>query len=101
MKHILLVEDDSHLQFLITEELKDAGYDVAAASNGKEALSLLFDGNRNEPDLIIMDIRMPKMDGIDALATFSSQSSISPSSFIQPMQATATTLLSGPPMPTC
>ncbi|HNR50066.1 MAG TPA: response regulator [Deltaproteobacteria bacterium] len=67
MKHILLVEDDRHLQFLITEELKDAGYDVAAASNGKEALSLLFDGNRNEPDLIIMDIRMPKMDGIDAL----------------------------------
>lgn len=67
MKKILLVEDDSHLQFLITEELKDEGYDVMSASNGKEALSLLFDEQRGEPDLIIMDIRMPKMDGIDAL----------------------------------
>ncbi|HPW68341.1 MAG: response regulator [Desulfomonilia bacterium] len=67
MKKILLVEDDSHLQFLITEELKDEGYDVMSASNGKEALSLLFDEQRGEPDLIIMDIRMPKMDGLDAL----------------------------------
>lgn len=67
MKKILLVEDDSHLQFLITEELKDEGYDVISASNGKEALSLLFDEQHGEPDLIIMDIRMPKMDGLDAL----------------------------------
>lgn len=67
MNRILLVEDDSHLQFLITEELKDEGYDVTAASNGREALSLLFDENHEEPDLIILDIRMPKMDGIDAL----------------------------------
>ncbi len=67
MKKILLVEDDTHLQFLITEELKDEGYEVVSASNGKEALSLLFDEQREEPDLIIMDIRMPKMDGLDAL----------------------------------
>ena len=67
MKKILLVEDDNHLQFLITEELKDEGYDVMSASNGKEALSLLFDEQRREPDLIILDIRMPKMDGLDAL----------------------------------
>lgn len=67
MKKILLVEDDNHLQFLITEELKDEGYDVMSASNGKEALSLLFDEQRGEPDLIILDIRMPKMDGLDAL----------------------------------
>ncbi len=67
MKKILLVEDDSHLQFLITEELKDEGYDVISASNGKEALSLLFEEQCGEPDLIIMDIRMPKMDGLDAL----------------------------------
>jgi len=67
VKKILLVEDDKHLQFLIREELIDDGYDVAVASNGKEALSMLFDEKEQEPDLIIMDIRMPKMDGLDAM----------------------------------
>jgi len=67
MKKILLVEDDSHLQFLIKEELVDEGYDVSVASNGKEALSRLFDGDETEPDLIILDIRMPKMDGLDTM----------------------------------
>lgn len=67
MKKILLVEDDSHLQFLIKEELADEGYDVSIASNGKEALSRLFDGGEAEPDLIILDIRMPKMDGLDTM----------------------------------
>jgi CheY-like chemotaxis protein len=67
MKKILLVEDDSHLQFLIKEELSDEGYDVSIASNGKEALSKLFDEGQAEPDLIILDIRMPKMDGLDTM----------------------------------
>lgn len=66
MKKILLVEDDRHLQFLIREELAEDGYDVAVASNGKEALALLFDETIDEPDLIILDIRMPRMDGLDA-----------------------------------
>jgi CheY-like chemotaxis protein len=65
MKRILLVEDDRHLQFLIREELIEDGYEVAVASNGKEALTLLFDEMNHEPDLIILDIRMPKMDGLD------------------------------------
>ena len=67
MKRILLVEDDANLQFLIREELRDDGYDVSVTSNGKEALSFLLECNETQPDLIIMDIRMPKMDGIDAL----------------------------------
>jgi DNA-binding response OmpR family regulator len=67
MKKILLVEDDKHLQFLIKEELIEDGYNVSVASNGKEALSILFDEREEEPDLIILDIRMPKMDGIDAM----------------------------------
>ncbi|HQG31001.1 MAG TPA: response regulator [Deltaproteobacteria bacterium] len=67
MKKILLVEDDSHLQFLIKEELADEGYDVSVVSNGKEALSRLFDEGEAEPDLIILDIRMPKMDGLDTM----------------------------------
>ncbi|MBN2297142.1 MAG: response regulator [Deltaproteobacteria bacterium] len=67
MKKILLVEDDIHLQFLIKEELSDDGYDVSIASNGREALNFLLESDEIEPDLIIMDIRMPKMDGVDTM----------------------------------
>ncbi|HOO44893.1 MAG TPA: response regulator [Deltaproteobacteria bacterium] len=67
MKRILVVEDDVHLQFLIKEELSDDGYEVSIASNGREALDYLLESDRAEPDLIIMDIRMPKMDGVDTM----------------------------------
>jgi two-component system response regulator len=67
MKKILVVEDDSHLQLLMAEELRDEGYEVTTASDGRDALSLLFESGLEAPDLIIMDIRMPRMDGLDAL----------------------------------
>ncbi|MBN2299407.1 MAG: response regulator [Deltaproteobacteria bacterium] len=57
MKKILYVEDDKRLQVLIREELGNEDYDVITASNGKEALSILSDNNRNNIDLIIMDIQ--------------------------------------------
>jgi len=67
LKKILLVEDDVHLQFLIKEELNEDGYDVVIASNGKEAISMLKQTEGVDADLIIMDIRMPVMDGIEAV----------------------------------
>lgn len=57
VKKILYVEDDKRLQVLIREELGNEDYDVITASNGKEALSILSDNNRNNIDLIIMDIQ--------------------------------------------
>lgn len=67
MKKILLVEDDRHLQFLIKEELVEDGYEVTTASNGVEALSMIQAEISYEPDLIILDIRMPKMDGFETM----------------------------------
>lgn len=67
MKKILLVEDDRHLQFLIKEELVEDGYEVTTASNGVEALSMIQTEISYEPDLIILDIRMPKMDGFETM----------------------------------
>ncbi|MCE5274719.1 MAG: response regulator [Deltaproteobacteria bacterium] len=67
MKKILLVEDDRHLQFLIKEELMEDGYEVMTASNGVEALSMIQTEISYEPDLIILDIRMPKMDGFETM----------------------------------
>jgi two-component system response regulator (stage 0 sporulation protein F) len=63
-KKILVVEDEEGLRFLYEEELKAEGYEVLAARNGREAIEQLEKG---KPDLIILDIVMPVMDGMEAL----------------------------------
>ncbi len=63
-KKILLVEDEENLRLLYEEELKAEGYVVVSAGNGKEALRLLEGA---KPDLIILDIVMPVMDGMETL----------------------------------
>jgi len=67
MKKILLVEDDKHLRFLMEEELAEDGYKVITAADGVEAMSLIQAGGDMEPDLIILDIRMPRMDGLETM----------------------------------
>lgn len=62
---ILLAEDSTTNRMLATAILKGAGYHVTAASNGRELLNAL----RAEPfDLVLMDIFMPEMDGLQATA---------------------------------
>jgi DNA-binding response OmpR family regulator len=61
---ILLVDDDDGLRDLYEEELVEEGYEVLTAKNGKEALKRL---ERDKPDLVVLDIVMPKMDGMEAL----------------------------------
>ena len=63
-RKILLVEDEESLRLLYKEELETDGYEVLTAPNGKEALRQLEKG---KPDLIILDIVMPVMDGMEAL----------------------------------
>ncbi len=64
MTTILLVEDDENQRLLYEQELKHEGYEVVTASNGKEALKEV---QGKLPDIVIMDINMPKMDGIEAM----------------------------------
>jgi CheY-like chemotaxis protein len=64
MKHILVVDDEKHICELYRSELEDEGYSVSVANSGKEALDFV-EGAR--PDLIVLDIQMPGMDGIELL----------------------------------
>ena len=64
MAKLLIVEDEQHQRDLYAMELADEGYRVDQASNGKEAVELV---KNNKYDLVVMDIRMPEMDGIEAL----------------------------------
>ena len=63
-KRILVVEDDQGLRNLYQEELEEEGYEVLTANNGKEAIRIL---EREGADLIVLDIVMPQMDGMEAL----------------------------------
>lgn len=63
-KHkILIVDDEADIRELIEYNLKKEGYQVFTASNGQEGVA---EAKRVLPDLIILDIMMPKMDGIEA-----------------------------------
>ena len=62
---ILIVDDDDSIRSLLQQELGDAGYSVDQASNGKEALARV---RANRPNLIILDIMMPEMNGFDTAA---------------------------------
>jgi len=64
MPKILCVDDDVTLLLLYQEELSEEGYQVILAKDGKEALSKFV---KEKPDLVVMDIRMPVMDGIETL----------------------------------
>src|SRR5687767_5128531 len=61
-RFILIVDDDADVRESIREALDDEGYRVATAANGKAAVRLLRDDNLR-PDLILLDIMMPEMDG--------------------------------------
>ena len=62
-ERILIVDDEKEIRDLIDIYLKGEGYETIKAENGEEALSIL---NNSDIDLIILDIMMPKMNGIEA-----------------------------------
>lgn len=63
-KKILVVEDDISLLNVLSERLTEEGFSVLKAITGEEGLDLAI---KNHPDLILLDIVMPKMDGISML----------------------------------
>lgn len=66
MKKILIVDDDSNMRELLENRLKSNGYDVVEASNGVGAFVQAID---ERPDLILLDVNMPVMDGYKFVQT--------------------------------
>ncbi len=64
MKTVLVADDEVSIRKLYQRELSREGYSVLFASNAQEAIKM---ARENQPDLVIMDIRMPGMDGIEAM----------------------------------
>jgi DNA-binding response OmpR family regulator len=66
-KTILVVDDEARLVSLVEMYLAQSGFKVVAAANGREALAV---AERQEPDLIILDLMMPEMDGYEFMRIY-------------------------------
>jgi len=64
MSKVLIVDDEPHLRLLYETELRRAGFETMTASNAAQGLEFV---ETMKPDLVILDIRMAGMDGIEAL----------------------------------
>ena len=73
MKTILVVDDEEHIRELCTLYLENEGYQVIAASGGEAAVELAA---RKHPDLVVLDVMMPGMDGLEVCRTLRKTSDV-------------------------
>ena len=83
---ILVVEDEKHLNRIISEAVEDEGYSVDSCYNGVEALEYLACADY---DVIILDIMMPKMDGLELVRRLRSEGNSTPVLFLTARDAVA------------
>jgi len=62
-KKILAADDEPHILLVVKDKLENAGFTVITATNGEEAVQAAL---REKPDLILLDVMMPKMNGFEA-----------------------------------
>lgn len=71
-KKILIIDDEAHLRELYKAEFAEDGYDVVLAKNGFEGVERC---QKENPDLVIVDMRMPGMDGLETISKILNQES--------------------------
>jgi DNA-binding response OmpR family regulator len=74
-KKILIIEDEKDLKFLLSQSLAEEGYKVEEAIDGEEGLRKLKTGLK--PDIILLDLLLPGMDGYEFLTTIKKDSQLS------------------------
>jgi len=78
-KKVLLVEDDLEIRDILQDLLEAEGYDVIPASHGRQALEFLSASPTEAlPDLVVLDMMMPLVDGSQVLASMKSDPKLSP-----------------------
>ncbi len=73
MRRVLVVDDEENIRLVLRTLLKKNGYDVEVADSGEAALALV---DSFGPDVILTDVRMPKMSGLDLLATLKAKNAL-------------------------
>jgi len=74
-KKVLTVDDDEFVREILVAYLEDSGYDVLQAENGRLGLETF---RREKPDLVMLDLRMPEMDGLEVLGHITKESPDTP-----------------------
>lgn len=72
-RHILIVDDDGHIRDVVRFALENAGYSVEEARDGRDALVA---AGKRAPDLVVLDITMPEVDGLDVCRQLRATSSV-------------------------
>jgi DNA-binding response OmpR family regulator len=70
---VLVADDDEDILLLVTTRLRRDGFDVVAARNGEEALAL---AREHRPDIAVLDVGMPMLDGLEVLAQIRADDSL-------------------------
>ena len=73
MAKVLLVDDEPNLRHTLRYSLRQAGYDVAAAATGEEALDL---ARRENPDVVVLDVMLPGLDGFEVCRRLRTESAV-------------------------
>ncbi|HEY4479939.1 MAG TPA: response regulator [Candidatus Paceibacterota bacterium] len=63
-KKVIIIDDDENLRFVLSDKLKMSGFEVIEAKDGEEGLEQCL---KHHPDIVLLDIMMPIMNGIDML----------------------------------
>lgn len=74
-KKVMVVDDEEAIRLLYSEELEDEGYEVAAYPNGESALKAF---KKEKPDLVVLDITMPGMSGLEVIGKMKEMSPNTP-----------------------
>jgi DNA-binding response OmpR family regulator len=72
-QHVLLVDDDALLRRSLTFNLEQAGYRISSTANAEDALAI---ARRDRPDIVLLDIGLPGMDGLEALRLFQDEMNV-------------------------
>lgn len=75
-KKLLIVDDEAHIRMLLEqtlEDLEDEGVEILLADNGAQALETIY---TEKPDLVFLDVMMPKMNGMEVCQRVKSESSL-------------------------
>jgi len=75
LARILVVDDSPDVRLALATILEDAGYDVVEAENGDQVFDLAV---KESPNLVLLDVMMPRVNGFDALATLKADTRTSP-----------------------
>lgn len=75
MAHILVIEDDEQFRLMLKQMLTEDGHRVSEAADGEQGLRVVASGH---PDLVITDILMPRMDGIDTIVALAQRGDATP-----------------------